>query len=174
MSYLRTHLDNHTVQTICDSIRKEILDKVQKFDYTVFEHFKPEDQTTIQSINVDVKNNILTLSRMLKFDYIDSSNSAYNYTSRYSMRQIYVDFKIRVLPKSGKVTSVTIELSMDGQRSSADIAFGLYVGDEKYLINSEFFERESFEGHAFQQSTVDKADPFGLDYVLEIIQKLKV
>lgn len=173
MSYLRTHLDKHTIQTICDSIRKEILDKLQKFDYTAFEYFKPEDQTTIQSINVDVRNDVLTLSRMLKFDYIES-DPIFNRTSKYSMRQIYVDFTMRVLPTSGKVTSVTITLSMDGQISPADVAFGLYVGGEKYLINSEFFERATFEGYVFQQSTVDKPEPFGLDYVLEIIQKLKV
>lgn len=177
MNYLRTHLDNKTVQTICDKIREEILDKVQTFDYTVFEHFKPEDQTTIQRINVDVKNNVLTLSRMLKFDYVDINNNydPYRYSPhQYSMRQIYVDFKIRVLPKSGKVTSVTIELGMDGQSRNEGVAFGLYVGDEKFLINNDFYDRESFEGHVFQQSTVDKAEPFGLDYVLEIIQKLKV
>lgn len=175
MNYLLTQLDNKTVQTICDKIREEILDKVQFFDYTVFEHFKPEDQTTVQRINVDVKNNVLTLSRVLKFDYIDNNYDPYSYPSHsHSVRQINVDFIIRVLPKSGKVISITIELGMNGGTASSVIVFSLYVGDEKFLINDDFYERETFEGHVFQQSTVDKAEPFGLDYVLEIIQKLKV
>lgn len=175
MSFLITHVDNHTVQTICDSIREKILDIVQDFDYTVFKHFKPEDQTSINQINVDVKNDVLTLSRLLTFDYVQH-NDLYLHRSQgqYQIRKIYIDFKIKVLPKSGKVTSVTIDYSMDGSRGPSDIVFGLYVGDTKYLINNTFYDIESFEGMVFQQLTVDKADPFGLDYVLEIIQKLKV
>lgn len=177
MSFLRSNLDDHTVKTISTKIREEFLDKVQDFDYTAFKYFRPEDQTTIQRINVDVKDKVLTLSRMLTFDYIhhlDNNRDPYfSSPSQYRAMKISINFKVRILTSTGKVTAVNIEMTHDGSSQTSDI-FSLYVGDTKYLINQTFYDIQGFEGYVFQQSTVDKPSPFGLDYVLEIIQKLKV
>lgn len=175
MSFLRTHMDKQTVQTVCDKIKKDILDNVQDFDYTAFKHFRPEDQTSIQGINVDVKNNVLTLSKMLTFDYVRNNEQydmQFNTRYQYQMVKMNIEFKIRVLVDTGTVTSVTIESGWNN--NPTEIIFGLYIGNEKYLINNTFYDRTTFEADVFQQSTVDKPEPFGLDYVLEIIQKLKV
>lgn len=177
MSFLKTNLDDHTVKTISNKIRDEFLDTIQDFDYTVFKYFKPEDQTTIKRINVDVRNNVLTLNRVFTFDYIHTMDEHvdpyWNRPQQYRQIKMNIDFRVRINSSTGKVTSVNIIMTHDGSTQSNDV-FSLYVGDKKYLINSSFYDIEGFEGYVFQQSTVDKPTPFGLDYVLEIIQKLKV
>lgn len=177
MRFLKTNLDEHTVNSICTQIREGFLDTIQDFDYTVFKHFKPEDQSTIQGINVDVRDDILTLNKVFTFDYINTIDEHvdpyWNRPQQYRQIKINIDFRVRIIASTGKVTSVNINLTHDASSSVNDV-FSLYVGDKKFLINQKFYDIESFEGFVFQQSTVDKPSAFGLDYVLEIIQKLKV
>lgn len=179
MSLLRLHMNDETTKMISEKIRDEFLDKIQDFDYTVFEHFKKEDQTTIQGINIDKTGNVLTLSRMLKFDYIASSNwhdhdpfrQQYN-PANYRPVQIYVTPSVRIV--DSKVVSLVIKYSKSDSPVPEESVFNIHVGEEKYLINQTFYDKGTFEGYVFQQSTIDKPTHFGLDYVLEIIQKLKV
>lgn len=179
MSFLQVHLSDETIKMIRDKIRDGFLDIIQEFDYTVFDHFKKEDQTTIQSINVDKTDKVLTLSRMLKFDYIESSSwhdhdpFRQTYGSvNYRPVQIYITPSVRIV--DSKVVSFVIKYSKSDSPVPEEAVFTIRVGDEKYLINQTFYDKETFEGYVFQQSTIDKPSHFGLDYVLEIIQKLKV
>lgn len=180
MSFLRLHLSDVTIEMICTKVREEFVDKIQDFDYTAFEHFGPEDQTTIQGINVDKRNGVLSLSRQLRFDYIQSPSwqdvhdpFRQQYGSvNYKPIQIRITTTLRVI--DNKVACFLIGYDKSDSMQPNETVFSIYTGEEKYLINQTFYDKASFEGYVFQQSTVDKPIHFGLDYVLEIIQKLKV
>lgn len=179
MSYLKINLSDLAIEDVCKQLKEKFLDVVQTFDYTVFRHYEEKDQTSIQGVNVDKTGSVLTLSKMVKIDYIHDNRDYMWGGGPSSYKPITYEFYISAKIIDDKVNRVTINvMSSSGnsyrESSMGNEVFKISVGDEKYLINSTFYDKSDFSGYVFQQATIDKPTPFGIEYVYEIIQKLRV
>lgn len=177
MSLLRVNLDDEIIKKISDEVKNNFIDVVAGFDYTVFKHFKQNDQTTIKKINVSVIEKVLVLSRRIAFDIkVDRETSLpWGHPSAYSNTISYVvDVKLNII--NSKPYSLTIDIGFYRGHNAVppDNVFSLHVGDRDYLINSEFYDKSEFEAFVFQQETVDSGENFGLSYVLDLTKQLRM
>lgn len=176
--FLSIHCTKYLEKQICRYIKNEFLDVVAKFDYTIFNLFEPEEQHTINGVNVNIDSTrSFTLSKV--FECQEEGNAMFNdiyssldYERQRQKHKFEICVTLKVLDSTAR--SFVITYNSFSQYKSNSKIFILYVGDKKYMINGEFYNKPDFEAYVFQQSTVDKDDDFGLDYILQIIQSVRL
>lgn len=152
------------------AILKDV-DIISEFDFTAFKSIK-SDQFSLNDVNVTIDNGIIEICNFHNYTYTNTE-PAFHENARYN-NEITEEFKFSVHVESNAVQSIIIDSRIKLQYAAPDVIFKLYVGDERLLISNNWYDKIGFEEMAFQRLTVDKPNPFDLQFVNMVVKKLQV
>lgn len=169
--------------TIDPEILKELQDKLYKtfdiiseFDYTVFKNLKNK-QFSLNGITLTINDSEIMVSDRFTFDWKRKNLDAYTYNpyNNFLPERKTIEFSLNILIVNTSVQSVNISVKFNNKfQEDPETVFELYVGEEKYLVSNEWHEKEGFEERAFQKSTIEKPEPFDIQFINHMLTKLKV